>query len=163
MKALLIDPTAREIREVETDGSDASLRALLGGEGLISGRLNEWGGKLAVSVTPDESSGFFFLQGIPQPIGGRGVVFESNKTIEQVREGIRFIARKELQDFIKAIVETVNPAMDKLVSAMSKAGVPAKQEEPKPEKALPSDIKPEIKGETRAMLDILSDKVGGRR
>ena len=166
MKAILVDSAKREIREVEFDGSDASLESLIGGKRLVKGDLGVWGGKMAVceSVSETASKNYTMLQYIPVPLVGNAVIWDCPKTIEQIRDGIKFVDADTMVKLIESaaqIVKSIKPLVD-LAKGSGGIGKIVK-EEPKPLKVVPENIKPEIKGEAHAMLDILSEKLENKK
>ena len=162
MKAIFVDSMARTVTEVETDLTDAALAALLRGKGLIKGALGIWGGTMVVSVEiPGGNSPYFTIEGGLTTLVGNGVIFGASRTVDQVRAGIKFLTHAEGMEARKREQESATALLLGVAGMLTekkrheRVTVPAKE--------LPADIKAEITGETRAMLDILSDKLGGVR
>ena len=169
MKAIHIDAKARKVTEVETDGSEASLRILLG---ITFGPLSRatlevrrisdttktrTGGEIVAATNVEEVREVVILLGARMPIFGNVVLLDSGLTVADVLSSTRFTDRGALQglvDGISALKDTLGKAV-----VSGAAGTPAPVT---PAKTVPADIDAKITGESRAMLDILSDELGRR-
>ena len=120
MKAYLIDSAARAVREVETDGTDASLKSLIGMDAskkmTRGARRSPNSGEIAVEYEPDNGRGFFTLPDDGKPFMGNAVVLGSSTSIQQLRREVRFVDAAKMN----SVVEYIKAAEDEMKDVLRK-------------------------------------------
>lgn len=110
MRTILIDPTERSFTEVEYDGDYKSIYTHLGCDTFDVVYAKEGDIYVDDEGLFKEDQKFFWLEGIPQPLAGRGLVFgpvdeEGNSTeatvsIDELEKKVRFLNRSDLRNAI---------------------------------------------------------------
>lgn len=106
MKAILIDPETKTVKEIDIADNVHAMRAILKCDLLDSFRLTNERDYMYIDDEGLINANYFFaLTGIPLPFAGRGLIMGADSTgetippvsvtVEGIENGIRFISHQE--------------------------------------------------------------------
>ena len=164
-KAIFIDSTAREVREIEIEETADALKAVIGGRGLVKAEVvGTWHGRMVCCDRPTNEANFFMFvgHGDTQPIIGNALLFDFKQSVEEICDKVTFIG----QDDMYALKDAHEKFMDEMKAkfhGVAKKGTAVKLTPKTVVSPVPQEVKPEIQGENFVLLNQLSDKLGEKK